>query len=159
PDAMTITILEATATSSPAIALTDALAARLAAMRRDDRRSPFHPDAMVAGACFLLAMRDGEAVGCGALRPLGLAGRADVGEIKRMYAQVAGCGIGSAVLRALEERARAFDYRTLVLATRVVNQAAMAFYRRHGYAVCDNYGPYVGRQESVCFEKQLASRR
>jgi putative acetyltransferase len=112
---------------------------------------------VVAGACFLLAMRDGEAVGCGALRPLGLAGRADVGEIKRMYAHVAGCGIGSALLRALEQRARAYGYRTLVLSTRVVNQAAVGFYMRHGYIVCDNYGPYVGRQDAVCFEKQLVS--
>jgi ribosomal protein S18 acetylase RimI-like enzyme len=100
-------------------------------------------------------MEGAEVVGCGALRPLGLADASHFGEIKRMYAHVPGRGIGGCLLAALEERARGFGYRLLRLETRKVNQAAVAFYLRHGYVVCDNYGPYVGRPEAVCFEKQL----
>jgi len=159
PQRMTIAILETSAASSAAIALTDALSARLAAITGDDGRSHFQPDATAARSCFLLAMRDDEAVGCGALRPLAVDGRSDVGEIKRMYAHLAGCGIGAALLQALEQRAMAFGYRTLMLSTRGVNRTAVAFYARHGYIVRDNYGPYAGRQDALCFEKQLGGLR
>jgi ribosomal protein S18 acetylase RimI-like enzyme len=150
--AMAITIIDSQPTDSAARDMIDALSARLAAITGSDGRRHFQPDALAPRACFLLAMQGTAAVGCGALRPLG---PADVGEIKRMYAHVPGRGIGSQLLAALEERARGFGYRMLRLETREVNQAAVAFYLRHGYAVCDNYGPYVGRAEAVCFEKRL----
>lgn len=156
---MTITIVESLPTSGAACQLIDALSARLAEITGDDGRSHFKPDASAPRACFLLAMQGAKPVGCGALRPLELPGEltdaGPVGEIKRMYAQLPGHGIGSAVLAALEQRARGYGYRTLRLETRKVNQVAVAFYLGHGYAVCDNYGPYVGRPEAVCFEKRL----
>jgi ribosomal protein S18 acetylase RimI-like enzyme len=149
---MTITIVDGQPTDSAALGLIDALSARLAEITGSDGRSHFTPEAQGPRSCFLIAMDGGEAVGCGALRPLE---PGDIGEIKRMYAHVPGRGIGSRVLAALEERARGFGYRVLRLETRKVNQAAVAFYLRHGYAVCENYGPYVGRIEAVCFEKRL----
>lgn len=152
---MAITILDSHPTDSAALGMIDALSARLAEITGSDGRSHFTPDALAPHACFLLAMEDGEPVGCGALRPLDLSDAFDVGEIKRMYAHVAGRGIGSRLLAALEERARGFGYQALRLETRKVNQAAVAFYLRHGYTVCDNYGPYVGRDDAVCFEKRL----
>ena len=150
---MTITIVDSQPTDSAALGLIDALSRRLAEITGSDGRSNFKPEALGPRACFLIAMDGAKAVGCGALRPLE---PADIGEIKRMYAYVPGRGIGSRVLAALEERARGFGYRVLRLETRKVNQAAVAFYLRHGYAVCDNYGPYVGRIEAVCFEKPLS---
>ena len=151
---MTITLIDSQPTDSAALGLIDALSARLAAITGSDGRSHFKPDTLAPRSCFLLAMEDGEPVGCGALRPLD---PPDLGEIKRMYAHLAGRGIGSLLLAALEERARGFGYRLLRLETRRVNQAAVAFYLRHGYTVCDNYGPYVGRAEAVCFEKRLVA--
>src|SRR5688572_27035184 len=61
---------------------------------------PFTPDELtVAGAAFLVARRDGEAVGCGAIRPLG----ARVAEVKRMFVveEARGCGVGRAILENL----------------------------------------------------------
>lgn len=151
---MTITIIDSQPTDSAALGLIDALSTRLAEITGSDGRSHFTPEALGPRSCFLIAMDGEEAVGCGALRPLGLPDAA-AGEIKRMYARVAGRGIGSRLLAALEDRARGFGYRLLRLETRKVNHAAVAFYLRHGYTVCDNYGPYVGRLDAVCFEKQL----
>jgi ribosomal protein S18 acetylase RimI-like enzyme len=150
---MTIAIVDSQPTDSAALGLIDALSGRLAEITGSDGRTHFTPEALGPRACFLIAMDGAEAVGCGALRPLE---PGDIGEIKRMYARVPGRGIGSRVLAALEERARGFGYRVVRLETRKVNQAAVAFYLRHGYAVCDNYGPYVGREEAVCFEKRLS---
>lgn len=149
---MTITIIDSQPTDSAALGLIDALSARLAAITGSDGRRHFQPDAQAPRSCFLLAMEGAAPVGCGALRPLD---PPDVAEIKRMYAHLPGRGIGSRLLAALEERARGFGYRLVRLETRKVNQIAVAFYLRHGYAVCDNYGPYVGRAEAVCFEKRI----
>jgi GNAT superfamily N-acetyltransferase len=151
---MTITIVESQPLDSVALGLIDALSRRLAEITGSDGRRHFTPEVLGPRSCFLIAMEGGEAVGCGALRPLGLPGSA-VGEIKRMYAQAPGRGIGSRLLAALEKRARGFGYRMVRLETRKVNRGAVVFYLRHGYAVCDNYGPYVGREEAVCFEKPL----
>jgi len=149
---MTITIVDSQPTDSAALGLIDALSRRLAEITGSDGRSHFTPETLGPRSCFLIALDGEEAVGCGALRALE---PADVGEIKRMYTHVPGRGIGSRVLAALEERARGFGYRVVRVETRKVNRAAVAFYLRHGYAVCDNYGPYVGREEAVCFEKRL----
>lgn len=149
---MTITIVDSQPLDTVALGLIDALSRRLAEITGSDGRSHFTPEALGPRSCFLIAMDGEEAVGCGALRPLE---PADIGEIKRMYALVPGRGIGSRVLAALEERARGFGYRVMRLETRKVNRAAVAFYLRHGYAVCANYGPYVGRDDAVCFEKRL----
>jgi GNAT superfamily N-acetyltransferase len=102
-------------------------------------------------AVFLVAFENGEAVGCGGLRPIS----EKVGEIKRMYAKYAGRGIGSAILQTLEQHAAELGYREIWLETRKVNTVAVAFYTRHGYCIRPNYGKYVGRNEAVCFEKLL----
>jgi ribosomal protein S18 acetylase RimI-like enzyme len=156
-NAIPLIIRESSATSSAALALTDALSARLAAITGDEGRTHFTPDASDARACFLLAMADDVAVGCGALRPLHIDGQSDTAEIKRMYASMSGRGIGRDLLLALEERARNFGYRRVVLETRRINKAAVTFYLRQGYTVCANYGPYVGRDDAVCFSKVLVS--
>lgn len=155
-----ITIVDGHPADHAAAGMIDALSSRLAAITGDDGRSHFKPEAAdVPRSCFLLAMRGEEVVGCGALRPLSDADADEVGEIKRMYAHLPGLGIGSRLLAALEERARGFGFKALRLETRKVNEAAVQFYLRHGYAVCENYGPYVGRAEAVCFEKRLAPTR
>lgn len=133
--------------------LLDALSARLADITGSSGRASFNAeDVRGAGAAFLLA-RDGQgaAVGCGALRPL----EPGVAEIKRMYAAVAGQGVGAAVLAALEARAKALGYVEVRLETRRVNTVAVGFYRRAGYCEIPPYGRYVGRPEAVCFGKPL----
>lgn len=152
-----VTGLEITAsepTAPEATPLLDALSADLLArFGSDGRRGLAGWEQVADRSAFALAWQNGAAVGCGAVRPLD--GVAATAEIKRMYAVPGTVGIGAAVLGWLEARARSLGYRHLVLETRWANDRAIAFYRRHGYRVIDNYEPYVGRAESACFGKAL----
>lgn len=129
------------------------LDAALAAITGDSGASSFDPaGARGPDAVFLLARgADGQALGCGALRPLD----DGVAELKRMYARP-GSGAGSILLAALEEQAALLGYRAIRLSTRRVNARAVDFYLRHGYAPVAAYGSYVGRAVSVCLGKSLA---
>lgn len=131
------------------------LSMALAAITGADGRANFQAEPGSPGLVFLLALEAGTAVGCGALRPYADRAGLRIAEIKRMYAARGGRGIGSALLAALEQRARAAGFDAIWLETRAVNQRAVDFYLRHGYAIIANYGPYVGRAEAVCFEKRL----
>lgn len=139
------------------------LSAALAAITGDSGQSSFGADDVRGPlACFAVARNArGEAVGCGAFRPL----EEGIAEIKRMYArrghagasegEGAGGGIGTAVLAFLEKEAAARGYVALRLSTRRVNALAVAFYAARGYTVISNFGRYAVKPESVCFEKQL----
>jgi ribosomal protein S18 acetylase RimI-like enzyme len=136
-----------------AVALIDELSAALAAITGDSGRSSFDPDDVrVAGALFIVA-RDasGQAVGCGAFRPLA----EGIAEVKRMYARPGNRGVGRALLAHLEARAATMGYRALWLETRAVNERAVRFYTAHGYGRIPNYGKYAGNLEAVCLAKQL----
>jgi ribosomal protein S18 acetylase RimI-like enzyme len=138
--------------SADAAALMADLSAVLARITGDNGRASFDPDDVRGPrACFVVA-RDayGQAVGCGALRPL----HEDIAEVKRMYARPGTRGVGAAILSHLEAAAAGFGYRAIWLETRLVNQRAVSFYERHGYCRIPNFGKYVGRPEAVCFEKR-----
>ncbi|MGV8911677.1 MAG: GNAT family N-acetyltransferase [Rhodoglobus sp.] len=102
---------------------------------------------------FLIAYVDGVPAGCGGLREL------DNGnfEVKRMYVTPAqrGTGIAIAVLKGLEEWARAQSATELVLETGTAQPDAMRFYEREGYTRVENFGAYVGEPLSVCYSKTL----
>ncbi|GAA5174333.1 GNAT family N-acetyltransferase [Niveibacterium umoris] len=152
---MSLSISTAAPDSDDARALLDALSDTLAAITGDSGRSSFDPaDVRGPGARFVIA-RDasGEAVGCGAYRPL----QPGVAELKRMFARTRGGGIGRSLLAELEHSAAADGFRELWLETRRVNLTAVAFYRAHGYREIPNYGRYIGRPEAICFGKTLAS--
>jgi [ribosomal protein S18]-alanine N-acetyltransferase len=51
-------------------------------------------------------------------------------------------GLGSELLQAAENRLRSFKCRTIVLEAAVDNSAALAFYKRHQYAVLRVYPRY-----------------
>lgn len=145
--------VEPSSPDHPAVVpLIDALSADLGQRFGSDGRAGFADWAQLADrSLFALARLDGVPVGCGAVRPLG----DGVGEIKRMYAAPGTVGVGAALLSFLEGRARRLGLRRLVLETRWANDRAVAFYRRHGYRMTSNYGAYVGRAESACFDKDL----
>lgn len=131
--------------------LIDALSTSLATITGDSGKTHFKMDDVTGPRAVWAVARDdaGNATGCGAIRPL----NHEVAELKRMYS---GCaGTGTAVLNFLEASAVALGYRHIWLETRKVNQRAVDFYLRKGYVVIDNYGPYVGRGEAVCFAKVL----
>jgi putative acetyltransferase len=121
-----------------------------------DAPAPRNPP-LGARDLYLLARRDGHAVGCGALRERD----ALTGELQRMFVtrDARRDGVAKAVLARLELEAQALGYRRLVLETGARQQAAIALYSRCGLRRIAAYGPFVGDPMSVCFGKTLASRR
>ena len=104
------------------------------------------------GSIFVIARNEaGEAIGCGAIRPI----NGSIAEVKRMYAKYQSQGIGTAILSYLEEQAIKLGYSAIWLETRAVNEQAVRFYERNGYRRIPNYGKYAGNHEAVCFEKSL----
>ncbi|NYE58926.1 ribosomal protein S18 acetylase RimI-like enzyme [Duganella sp. 1224] len=130
------------------------LSTALEAITGDSGRTSFDVDDVRGPmACFVVARSaSGAALGCGAFRPL----QPGVAEIKRMYARHGTQGVGSAVLRYLEDEALALGYQAIWLETRLVNRRAVDFYEARGYQRIANYGKYIGNPLAVCFEKQLA---
>lgn len=150
--AETIVIERCRPADPEAAPLLDELSAKLHAITGSDGKRNFNDqDAEGERSVFLLVRRNGKAVGCGCLRPLG----ETVCEIKRMYVRLPGKGIGTALLAQLEYEAVLLGYRDIYLETRKVNSNAVNFYLRRGYSVRSNYGPYIGRDEAICFEKRI----
>jgi GNAT superfamily N-acetyltransferase len=139
--------------SVDALALMEELSATLARITGDSGKASFDPnDVRAATARFVVARNaEGQAVGCGAFRPL----REGVVEVKRMYSREGTIGVGSAVLAFLESEARGLGYKAMWLETRVVNARAVAFYQHRGYRRIPNFGKYVGNSKAICFEKRL----
>jgi GNAT superfamily N-acetyltransferase len=102
---------------------------------------------------FLLAVIDGEPVGCGALKRL----NANTAEIKRMYTAPAGRrrGVGRAILRRLEDESRRLGYEALQLETGGPQHEAVALYESEGWTAIAPYGRYKDDPRSLCFRKDL----
>jgi len=106
-----------------------------------------------AGGEFLVGVAAESVVAMGGFQPLS----ASEVEIMRMrvHPDWQGRGLGKTLLSALEEAARERGYGQVYLETTVVQTAALAMYRRHGYGE-------VGRThkvglEVVQFRKALAA--
>lgn len=120
---------------------------------RDDHEPGEKPTADSVPVFLVARTLAGEAVGCGGLRPLAGGGA----EIKRMFVapSVRGTGVAVALLRAIEEEARAMGLDRLVLETGTEQPDAMRFYEREGYSRIPLFGPYVGSDLSVCYARDL----
>jgi len=105
---------------------------------------------------FFVARRGGEAVGCGALRidPTGY------GEVKRMFVHPAARGqkLGRAILERIEDEASREGLARLCLETGIHQAAALALYRRAGYAERGPFGEYASDPLSHFFEKAIDPR-
>jgi GNAT superfamily N-acetyltransferase len=147
-------IVDADPTSAEATALLGELSATLARLTGADGNAHFATEHVTQPRSAFLIARDAATaapLGCGSLR------RFDdsTAEVKRMYARPGTRGVGRALLAALEERARRFGYRVVVLETRRANTRAVDFYLAAGYGIVSSYGPYAGRDECVCFSHAL----
>ena len=112
------------------------------------------PDEVAEGnGAFLVALRNNEPLGCGALRRI----EEHSGELKRMYVrpQARGLGIGRALLVALETEARALGLTRLLLETGTRQTQALGLYRQAGFADIPAYGEYISSPLSVCMAKEL----
>ncbi|MFC5179392.1 GNAT family N-acetyltransferase [Nocardioides taihuensis] len=99
---------------------------------------------------FVVATHDGQPVACGGVVPLGgTDGRAptEAAEIKRMWVDPAwrGVGLGSRLLRHLEQQARDLGHRRVLLDTNATLLEAVAMYERAGYVSIERYNdnPYA----------------
>jgi GNAT superfamily N-acetyltransferase len=147
-----IEIIEESVTCDDAALLLAELNAALTKITGASGEASFAAEDMEAPrSAFVIAYADGVACGCGALRPL----TETTAEIKRVYARPNAIGVGTAIVKALEEKTRGFGYSEIVLETRRVNTSAVAFYRKLGYAECENFGKYVGRTEAICMSKRI----
>ena len=80
-----------------------------------------------------------------------------IGELKRFFvrSEYRGAGVADAVLTALIRHAGEYGLDRLRLETGDKQQAAIAFYRRHGFVVVRRFGPYVHSATSVCMQRHL----
>ncbi len=110
-------------------------------------------NAPVGLAQVAVAFAGSEAVACGAYK-LRDDGRA---EIKRMIVEPSarGFGISRQILRALESAAGVAGSRSLVLETSRKFVEANALYTTSGYKVIENFPPYIGMPDSLCYQKDL----
>ena len=148
-----ITVEKSDPFSSESHRLIEMLSAELAAITGDNGKSNFTVEAMYDDkALWVLAKNaHGEAIGCGAIRPL----TQNTAELKRMFSDRSVPGVGGALLTFLETSAKDMGYSELRLETRHINHRAVNFYEKNGYIRIENYGPYIGRTEAVCFSKAL----
>ncbi|MEN4559125.1 GNAT family N-acetyltransferase [Pantoea agglomerans] len=139
--------------SSESHRLIEMLSAELAAITGDNGKSNFTTQAMGDDkALWALAKNSqGKAVGCGAIRPF----TQNIAELKRMFSDRSESGIAGALLTFLEKSAKEMGYIEVRLETRHINYRAVNFYMKNGYVPIENYGPYIGRTEAICFSKAL----
>jgi GNAT superfamily N-acetyltransferase len=96
---------------------------------------------------------DEKAVACGCFKKY----NQSTIEIKRMFVapEARGQGLAQSVLRELELWAKDLGFSTAVLETLYKQDEAIRLYQKVGYAIVDNYGPYIGLDKSVCMKKDL----
>jgi len=102
----------------------------------------------------ILAVCDGQPVGCACLR----AYSGNTVELKRMYVrpEYRGRGLSRRILDDLEKWAAELHYSRIILETGQMLKEAHGLYRSSGFQIIENYGPYKGITESLCFEKTIS---
>ena len=81
-------------------------------------------------------------------------------ELKRVFVhtEYQGQGIGSRLVSLLMEWAVELRYKKMVLETGELLAESCAVYKKLGFQVIPNYGPYEDMPESLCMAKDLKSR-
>lgn len=132
--------------------LLTALEEQLFKITGDSGSSSFQPtEIQDEETTFVVGYEGDKAVACGAIRRY----KKQTAELKRMYSHVPKKGYGGQILQYLEQKASEAGYQTIILSTRKVNAGAVAFYQKSGYQRIANFGRYQGKNESVCFQKEI----
>ena len=78
-------------------------------------------------------------------------------EIKRMFVTQTqrGKGFSKNILSALEKWAQELGYSVARLETGKGQPEAIGLYEKAGYVVTENYGPYIGIENSICMKKKM----
>lgn len=93
------------------------------------------------------------AVGCGAFKEY----EPNVAEIKRMFVkpEYRGKGVAKTILSELENWAKEEKYSVSILETGFMQKDAIHLYKKVGYEVTENFGQYIGVENSICMKKAL----
>jgi GNAT superfamily N-acetyltransferase len=103
----------------------------------------------------VIAYREEMPIGCGCFKKFDDRSV----EIKRMFVrpEYRGQKIAASILQQLENWAIELNISGTVLETGIKQPDAIHLYRKSGYIVVENYGPYKGLPESICMQKNLVS--
>lgn len=148
-----ICIVETAVTAPDALALIAESEAEQSAIYPPEVRYAFSPDELLAAQTrFALAYCGGRPVGCGGMAPY-----PGYGELKRIFTTRAarGTGVAKALVRRLEEIARALGLPLMRLETGEASPEALALYARLGYARRGAFGDYRENGSSVFMERVL----
>ena len=105
----------------------------------------------------VIAYENEKPVGCGAIKEY----EPHTMEIKRMYVspEKRGLGIANKILSELENWAAELAFKKCILETGKKQPEAIRLYEKNGYNIIPNYGPYVQVENSLCFEKEINSKK
>jgi GNAT superfamily N-acetyltransferase len=134
------------------------LQAALTADEQELRASAFVLDPATLTGVYLALDADGTPLGHAALRRLETEGGIEW-ELKRLVTVEAarGRGVGTLLIKAVEEDAAAAGGTRVVLQTGTKQPEAIALYRKLGYEPIAEYGPYVGKvPEGLYFARSIA---
>jgi len=92
-------------------------------------------------------------IGCGAIKEFSTTKV----EVKRMYTvpEYRGKRVATTILKELEGWAMELGYNTIILETGKRQTEAVELYKRREYIITPNYGQYIGKENSICFEKKF----
>ncbi|WP_397364889.1 GNAT family N-acetyltransferase [Olleya sp. R77988] len=101
----------------------------------------------------IVAYLDNIPVGCGAFKPF----NENTVEVKRMFTTevTREKGVATQILQSLENWAKTLGYHYSILETGIRQVEAVKFYKKCNYQIIDNYGQYIGIENSLCFKKEL----
>ena len=101
----------------------------------------------------VVAYKNDIAIGIGAFKKF----NNEAVEVKRMYVRHENRrdGVAIKILTELELWAKDLSYKKCVLETGKRQFEAVNFYKKNGYKIISNYGPYIDVENSLCFEKDL----
>lgn len=93
------------------------------------------------------------AVGCGGFKEYDK----NTAEIKRMFVHpdYRKKGISKIILTEIENWAKEYNYLNYILETSPKLEVAIALYKKSGYTLIENYGQYIGVENSICMKKLL----
>ena len=96
---------------------------------------------------------DEKPVGCGCFKQYDH----ETVEMKRMFVlpEMRGKQLAAKLLQELEKWAVEEGYTRAVLETGLRQVEAIRLYTRSGYSLIENYGQYIGMEESICYRKEL----
>ncbi len=78
-------------------------------------------------------------------------------ELKRVYVnkEYRGNGYSTYIIKQLLDRAKEKGYKSMILETGKKQPAAISLYKKLGFQIMENYGRYVGDDNSICMNIHL----